>query len=101
MTNELALLSRAPNLSVEAPDAGCCGMAGAFGYGKDRFELSRAIGERVLLPAINASPRLTLRLSPTASLAVRRFASSATAASRSISRRRLNAAADSASDLNL
>jgi hypothetical protein len=30
-------------------------MAGAFGYGKDRFDLSRAIGERVLLPAINAS----------------------------------------------
>jgi FAD/FMN-containing dehydrogenase/Fe-S oxidoreductase len=59
MTNELALLSSASDLTVEAPDAGCCGMAGAFGYGKDRFELSRAIGERVLLTAINASPPST------------------------------------------
>jgi FAD/FMN-containing dehydrogenase/Fe-S oxidoreductase len=56
MTNELALLDRAANLNIAAPDAGCCGMAGAFGYGRDRFELSRAIAERVLLPAINASP---------------------------------------------
>ena len=56
MANELALLSRSSDLTVVAPDAGCCGMAGAFGYGKDRFELSRVIGERVLLPAINASP---------------------------------------------
>jgi Fe-S oxidoreductase len=60
MSNELALLSRAADLKVEAPDAGCCGMAGAFGYGKDRFELSHAIGARVLLPAINASPPATM-----------------------------------------
>jgi Fe-S oxidoreductase len=59
MTNELALLGRAADLAIEAPDAGCCGMAGAFGYGNDRFEISRAIGERVLLPAINASPPAT------------------------------------------
>ena len=30
-------------------------MAGAFGYDTARFELSRAIGERVLMPAIRAS----------------------------------------------
>ncbi|HEX4210122.1 MAG TPA: FAD-linked oxidase C-terminal domain-containing protein [Candidatus Binataceae bacterium] len=59
MTNELALLGRAADLAIEAPDAGCCGMAGAFGYGNDRFEISRAIGERVLLPAIDASPPAT------------------------------------------
>ena len=59
MTDELALLRRAPDLKVEALDAGCCGMAGAFGYGNDRFELSRTIGERVLLPAIKASPPAT------------------------------------------
>ncbi|HTT76896.1 MAG TPA: heterodisulfide reductase-related iron-sulfur binding cluster, partial [Candidatus Binataceae bacterium] len=60
MTNELALLGRAAGLTVEAPDTGCCGMAGAFGYGKHRFGISRAIAERVLLPAINASPPATL-----------------------------------------
>jgi hypothetical protein len=35
-------------------------MAGAFGYGRERFELSRAIGERVLLPAIRQTPPETL-----------------------------------------
>ncbi len=55
MTAELALLAKASDLTVIAPDAGCCGMAGAFGYGESRFEVSRAIGNRVLIPAINQS----------------------------------------------
>ena len=32
-------------------DAGCCGMAGSFGYAVEHFDVSRAIGERRLLPA--------------------------------------------------
>jgi FAD/FMN-containing dehydrogenase/Fe-S oxidoreductase len=56
MGAELALLGRSPGLRIETPDSGCCGMAGAFGYGADRFALSRTIGERVLIPAIRASP---------------------------------------------
>ena len=55
MTSELALLAKASDLAVVAPDAGCCGMAGAFGYGESRFAVSRAIGDRVLIPAINQS----------------------------------------------
>jgi FAD/FMN-containing dehydrogenase/Fe-S oxidoreductase len=55
MSAELALLEKAADLEVVAPDAGCCGMAGAFGYGESRFEVSRTIGERVLIPAINES----------------------------------------------
>jgi hypothetical protein len=35
-------------------------MAGAFGYGKDRYELSRTIAERVLLPAVRNSAPETL-----------------------------------------
>ena len=31
---------------------GCCGMAGSFGYEKEHFQLSRQIGELVLIPAI-------------------------------------------------
>ncbi len=54
MSAELELLKKA-NLEVVMPDAGCCGMAGAFGYGENRFAVSRAIGERVLIPAINQS----------------------------------------------
>src|SRR5205085_5484340 len=38
-------------------DAGCCGMAGSIGYEREHYELSRAIGERKLLPAVReASP---------------------------------------------
>ena len=46
-----ALLSRIPAATVVDLDAGCCGMAGSFGYAREHFEVSRAIGERRLLPA--------------------------------------------------
>jgi Fe-S oxidoreductase len=46
-----ALLSRIPSASVVDLDAGCCGMAGSFGYTRDHYDVSRAIGERKLLPA--------------------------------------------------
>lgn len=32
--------------------SGCCGMAGSFGYEKEHYDLSQAIGEMVLFPAI-------------------------------------------------
>jgi Fe-S oxidoreductase len=35
-------------------DAGCCGMAGSFGYAREHYEVSRQIGERKLLPAARA-----------------------------------------------
>jgi Fe-S oxidoreductase len=41
-------------LEVELADAGCCGMAGAFGFEKDHYELSIQVGERALLPKIRA-----------------------------------------------
>jgi Fe-S oxidoreductase len=46
-----ALLSRIPGTTVVDLDAGCCGMAGSFGYAVEHFDVSRAIGERRLLPA--------------------------------------------------
>ncbi|MDP2321395.1 MAG: FAD-linked oxidase C-terminal domain-containing protein [Acidobacteriota bacterium] len=49
-----ALLSRIPGAQVTDLDAGCCGMAGSFGYTQDHYEVSRAIGERKLLPAARA-----------------------------------------------
>lgn len=49
-----SLLSRIPGATVIDLDAGCCGMAGSFGYDKAHFEVSRAIGERKLLPAARA-----------------------------------------------
>jgi FAD/FMN-containing dehydrogenase/Fe-S oxidoreductase len=55
MTDEESLLRRM-GAEVESIDAGCCGMAGPFGYGADKFLTSQAIGERVLLPAIRRAP---------------------------------------------
>jgi FAD/FMN-containing dehydrogenase/Fe-S oxidoreductase len=55
MAGELSLLAKAPDLDVVEPDAGCCGMAGAFGYGESHYAVSRAIGDRVLIPTINSS----------------------------------------------
>lgn len=48
------VLSRIEDLDYEIIDSGCCGMAGSFGYEKDHYEISRQIGERVLLPAVRA-----------------------------------------------
>jgi len=46
-----ALLGRIPSCTVVDLDAGCCGMAGSFGYAKEHYDVSRQIGERRLLPA--------------------------------------------------
>jgi Fe-S oxidoreductase len=50
------LLSRAAGTELEVLDGGCCGMAGAFGYERTHFEVSRTIGARVLFPAIDKAP---------------------------------------------
>jgi Fe-S oxidoreductase len=47
-------------LHVEAPDTGCCGMAGAFGFEKDHYAISQRVGERVLLPKVREVPKSTL-----------------------------------------
>jgi Fe-S oxidoreductase len=51
MHDEIALL-RLTGAKVELLDSGCCGMAGPFGFEKDKFDLSQKLGERVLLPAV-------------------------------------------------
>ena len=47
-------LSLAPGHHVEVVDSGCCGMAGAFGYEKEHYDLSMQIGGMKLFPAIEA-----------------------------------------------
>jgi FAD/FMN-containing dehydrogenase/Fe-S oxidoreductase len=49
-----ALLSRIPSARVVDLDAGCCGMAGSFGYTRDHYEVSKAIADRKLVPAAKA-----------------------------------------------
>ena len=56
MSPEESLL-RKMGVELQSIDSGCCGMAGPFGFQRDHFEVSKAIGERVLLPAVrNAAP---------------------------------------------
>jgi len=45
-------LLRKIGLDLEHPDSGCCGMAGAFGFEKQHYDISMKIGERVLLPLV-------------------------------------------------
>jgi FAD/FMN-containing dehydrogenase/Fe-S oxidoreductase len=49
-------LGLVPELKVEAIESGCCGMAGSFGYGAETFDMSLAIGELSLLPAVRNAP---------------------------------------------
>jgi FAD/FMN-containing dehydrogenase/Fe-S oxidoreductase len=46
-----ALLARIPSATVVDLDAGCCGMAGSFGYDKHHYDVSHAIANRKLIPA--------------------------------------------------
>jgi Fe-S oxidoreductase len=41
-------------------DSGCCGMAGAFGFEQEHYDVSIAVGERVLLPAVRNADDDTL-----------------------------------------
>ncbi len=59
MDHATALLRRM-GVTVDVPDSGCCGMAGAFGFEAGKFAISQAIGERVLLPAVRAASPDTL-----------------------------------------
>src|SRR5439155_10589534 len=56
----LRLLCRIPGAEVIDLDAGCCGMAGSFGYEKEHYEISRQIGELKLFPAIRAADAETV-----------------------------------------
>ena len=44
-------------LEFEVLDSGCCGMAGSFGFERAHYDISKRIGERVLLPAVRRAPK--------------------------------------------
>jgi Fe-S oxidoreductase len=52
-------LRAVPELRLEILDAGCCGMSGVFGYEAEHYDLSVAMAERTLLPAVRAVPAAT------------------------------------------
>jgi Fe-S oxidoreductase len=47
-----AVLKLVPGLSVRPIASSCCGMAGAFGYQAETYDVSMQIGELSLLPAV-------------------------------------------------
>ena len=49
---------------VELIPSGCCGMAGAFGYWENKYEVSQKVGELVLLPAVREAPEETVVVAP-------------------------------------
>ena len=65
--HQKALVGMRPTLEVlslayptQEIDSGCCGMAGAFGYEQEHYELSWEIGSQRLFPAVEQSSRDTL-----------------------------------------
>jgi Fe-S oxidoreductase len=52
--SEIALLRKA-GATVEPIQAGCCGMAGPFGFEADKFDVSKTIANQELLPAVAAA----------------------------------------------
>ncbi len=55
MNAEEAVLRRM-GATVTTLDAGCCGMAGPFGFEADKYQVSQALAHRVLVPAVYAAP---------------------------------------------
>ena len=59
-----SLLSRIPGCEVVDADAGCCGMAGSFGYEREHYDVSKAVGERKLFPTIRKRETGTAVVAP-------------------------------------
>jgi Fe-S oxidoreductase len=59
LDGETALLDRM-RAEWDTPDDGCCGLAGSWGFETDKYELSMAIGERSLFPAVRRAHPATV-----------------------------------------
>jgi FAD/FMN-containing dehydrogenase/Fe-S oxidoreductase len=58
------LLQRVPGAEVVDLDAGCCGMAGSFGYECEHYDVSRLVGEQQLFPAVRGADAETALVAP-------------------------------------
>jgi Fe-S oxidoreductase len=54
------MLRLLPGTNVTEIASGCCGMAGTFGYEKEHYDISMAVGEMALFPAVRAAARDTI-----------------------------------------
>ena len=53
-STSIKALQLVPGDEVELIEAGCCGMAGSFGYEKEHYDVSMKVGNEALFPAIHA-----------------------------------------------
>ena len=49
-------LALVPGLDIQTVPGSCCGMAGTFGYQSQYFDVSMAMAEKSLLPAVRQAP---------------------------------------------
>ena len=56
----MKILSFPENYTAIEIKSGCCGMAGSFGYEKEHYDLSKKVGELVLLPEVRKTPQSVL-----------------------------------------
>ena len=61
----VAALRKVPGIQLDVLDAGCCGMAGSFGFETGHFELSEKIAGLSLLPSLKKAPDATVIASGT------------------------------------
>jgi Fe-S oxidoreductase len=59
-TDATVALLRRSGADVVELDAGCCGMAGSFGFEAEHYDISMRIGEDRLFPAVRAEARDTV-----------------------------------------
>ncbi len=70
--HQKALVGTAPTVAalrwagyeVSEVDSGCCGMAGSFGFEREHYDISVALGNRRLAPAVKAAPADTVVVAP-------------------------------------
>ena len=70
--HQKALVGTAPTVAalrwagfdVQEIDSGCCGMAGSFGFEREHYDISIALGNRRLAPAVKAAPAETEIVAP-------------------------------------
>ncbi len=60
MDDVIGALKLIPDAKIETVQSSCCGMAGAYGYGVDTYEMSMAMGETSLLPAVREAGDTTM-----------------------------------------
>jgi len=52
MEPTLQMLNLLPDVQIEVVDSGCCGMAGSFGFEKEHYQISMAMGQRRLFETV-------------------------------------------------